>query len=162
MPNEATIEDLVVLLADSSLYMRKLTRMMLLYSGVRIIHEVADGAAALEAIQTIDPDVMIIDWDIEILSGREVLRMVRSPDTFSKPNLPVIMLTNVGLRSRVATAVRLGAHDILVKPTSPRALRERLVSIRLAPRPMIRTGNLYIPMPHRRADLQDLIENVAS
>ena len=157
MPDVPSIDSCAVLLADSSLYMRKLTRSMLMNSGVKTVHEVADGVAAIDAIRNLNPDVMIIDWDISVMSGPEVMGIVRSPDVFAKPNLPVIMLTDVGLQSRVADAVRLGVHEILLKPISPMALEQRLLSVLLAPRPMIRTGRYYVPLPHRHADLSELM-----
>ena len=98
---EKAMEGLVVLIADSNAYTRRLTRMMLTNLGVKSIYEAADGVAALDAIRTVNPDVMILDWDMPILDGREVMRIVRSPGVFPKPNLPIIMLTDRGLRSRV-------------------------------------------------------------
>src|SRR5688572_12699605 len=89
---ERVIEGLVVLVADSNAYTRKLMRIMLVNSGVKAIYEVADGVATLEAIRNLQPDVLIIDWDMPILNGPEVTRMVRSPGMFPKPNLPIIML----------------------------------------------------------------------
>jgi CheY-like chemotaxis protein len=157
---EKAMEGLVVLVADSNAYTRRLTRMMLTNLGAKSIYEAADGVAALDAIRTVSPDVMILDWDMPVLDGREVMRIVRSPGIFPKPNLPIIMLTDLGLRSRVTTAIRLGVHEFLVKPISPKTLQQRLLGIMLAPRPMVRAGKYYIPMPRRRVDLQEFI-NVA-
>jgi DNA-binding response OmpR family regulator len=112
----------------------------------------------LEAIRTVNPDVMILDWEMPILDGREVMRIVRSPGVFPKPNLPIIMLTDRGLRSRVTTAIRLGVHEFLVKPISPKTLQQRLLGIILNPRPMVRAGKYYIPMPRRRVDLKEFIQ----
>ena len=154
---EKAIERLVVLIADSNAYTRKLTRMMLVNLGSKSIYEAADGMAALDAIRTINPDVMILDWDMPILDGREVMRIVRSPGMFPKPNLPIIMLTDRGLRSRVTMAIRLGVHEFLVKPISPLILQQRLLGIVLNPRPMVRAGKYYIPMPRRRVDLKEFI-----
>jgi CheY-like chemotaxis protein len=154
---EKAIEKLVVLIADSNAYTRKLTRMMLVNLGAKSIYEATDGMAALDAIRTINPDVMILDWDMPILDGREVMRIVRSPGVFPKPNLPIIMLTDRGLRSRVTMAIRLGVHEFLVKPISPLILQQRLLGIVLNPRPMVRAGKYYIPMPRRRVDLKEFI-----
>jgi two-component system, chemotaxis family, chemotaxis protein CheY len=154
---EKAIERLVVLIADSNAYTRKLTRMMLVNLGSKSIYEAADGMAALDAIRTVNPDVMILDWDMPILDGREVMRIVRSPGVFPKPNLPIIMLTDRGLRSRVTMAIRLGVHEFLVKPISPLILQQRLLGIVLNPRPMVRAGKYYIPMPRRRVDLKEFI-----
>ncbi len=159
--SEKAIENLVVLVADSNPYMRRLTRMMLTNLGARSIYEAADGVTALDAIRTVSPDVMIMNWDMPVLDGPEVMRIVRSPDAFSRPNLPVIMLTDLGLRSRVHAAIQLGVHEFLVKPISPKTLQQRLLGILLAPRPMVRAGKFYIPMPRRRADLGDVLAAAA-
>jgi two-component system chemotaxis response regulator CheY len=57
------------------------------------------------------------------------------------------MLTACALRSNVAEAVRLGVHEFLLKPTSPRALQDRLLSILVNPRPMVQIGKFYVPEP---------------
>ena len=154
---EKAMEGLVVLIADNNAYTRRLTRTMLTNLGAKSVYEAGDGAAALDAIRTVNPDVMILDWDMPILDGREVMRIVRSPGMFPKPNLPIIMLTDRGLRSRVTTAIRLGVHEFLVKPISPKTLQQRLLGIMLKPRPMVRAGKYYIPMPRRRVDLNEFI-----
>ncbi len=159
---EKAIENLVILVADSNPYMRRLTRMMLTNLGARAIYEAPDGVAALDAIRTVSPDVMIMNWDMPVLDGPEVMRIVRSPDTFPRPNLPIIMLTDLGLRSRVHAAIQLGVHEFLVKPISPKTLQQRLLGIMLAPRPMVRAGKYYIPMPRRRSDLGDVLAAAAA
>ena len=151
------MEGLVVLIADSNPYTRRLTRMMLTNLGVKSTYESGDGVGALDAIRAVNPDVMIMDWEMPILDGREVMRIVRAPGVYPKPNLPVIMLTDVGLQSRVTTAMRLGVHEFLVKPISPKTLQQRLLGLILNPRPMVRAGKFYIPMPRRRVDLNDVL-----
>ncbi len=158
---ERAIENLVVLIADSNPYMRRLTRTMLTNLGARSIYEASDGVSALDAIRNVSPDVMILNWDMPVLDGQEVMRIVRSPDAFPRPNLPIIMLTDLGLRSRVHAAVQLGIHEFLVKPISPKTLQQRLLGILLAPRPMLRAGKFYIPLPRRRADLGDVLAAAA-
>jgi CheY-like chemotaxis protein len=123
--------------------------MMLTNLGGKSVLEAADGLAALEAIRNSDPDVMFLDWDMPVLNGLEVLRIVRSPGVFPRPNLPVIMLTTRAQRSNVHEAMRAGANEILLKPTSPKALCDRLTSIVFKPRPMVKFGNYYVPEPRR-------------
>lgn len=77
------------------------------------------------------------------------MHIVRSPGVFAKPNIPVIMLTDCALRSQVNEAIRLGVHEFLLKPTSPKALRDRLTSILVRPRPMLQIGKHYVPQPRR-------------
>jgi two-component system chemotaxis response regulator CheY len=154
---QETLEGLAVLIADGNQYMRRLTRMMLGNIGIRSTYEASDGIAAIEGIRAINPSVLILDWELPILDGREVMRIVRTPGVFPRPNLPVIMTTGLGLRSRVTTSIRLGAHELLVKPMSAKSLQLRLLGIMLKPRPMVRAGKYYIPMPRRRVDLQKFL-----
>lgn len=148
---EKLIEELGILVVDECLYMRKLTRMMLMNIGAKTIYEAADGVAALDIIRTVNPDVAFIDWDLPVLSGPQVIKIVRSPEVFPKPHLPIIMLTASACRSNVTEAVRLGVHEFLLKPTSPRALQDRLLSILVKPRPMVRIGEHYVPEPRGKA-----------
>jgi len=128
------IEGLGILLVDENQYMRKITRAMLMNIGAKSIFEAADGAAALDIIRSANPDIVIMDWTLPLLNGPQVLKIVRAPGVFPKPQLPVILLTASTQRSLVLEALRLGVHEFLVKPTSPKSLRDRLVSILVKPR----------------------------
>jgi len=75
------------------------------------------------------------------------MRIVRSPGVFPRPNLPIIMLTGRAQRSAVTEALRTGVNEYLVKPTSPKALRDRLTSIVAKPRQMMKVGEYYVPEP---------------
>ena len=84
---EKMLQGLNILVVDDNAYMRRLTRTMLTNLGAKSVLEAPDGLAALEAIRTADPDVMLLDWDMPVLNGIEVLRIVRSPGVFPRPNL---------------------------------------------------------------------------
>jgi two-component system, chemotaxis family, chemotaxis protein CheY len=146
---EKMIEGLAILVVDENPYLRKLTRTMLMNVGAKTIYEAPDGVAALDVIRNANPDIAILDWQLPVLSGPQVVRIVRSPAIFPKPHLPIIMLTSAARRSQVNEAMRLGVHEFLVKPTSPAALRDRLLSILVKPRPMVQIGDRYIPEPRR-------------
>jgi len=150
------LQRLNILVVDHNAYMRRMTRMMLTNLGAKSVIEAADGLAALESIRTCDPDVMLLDWDMPVLTGMEVMRIVRSPEVFPRPNLPIIMLTNRGHRASVLQALRTGANEFLIKPTSAKALRDRLTSIVFKPRPMVRMGDYYVPEPRRMPTGYDL------
>jgi CheY-like chemotaxis protein len=146
---EKLIEGLGILVVDENQYMRKLTRMMLMNIGAKTVYEAADGLAALDAIRSVNPDVVILDWDTPVLSGPQIMHIVRSPGVFARPNLPIVMLTACANRALVQQAMRLGVHEFLIKPTSPQALRDRLLSILVKPRPMVQIGKYYVPQPRR-------------
>jgi two-component system chemotaxis response regulator CheY len=153
---EKLIQGLNILIVDGNSYMRRLTRTMLMNLGAKSVAEACDGLAALEAIRTCDPDVMFLDWDMPVLNGMEVMRIVRSPGVFPRPNLPIIMLTSRAQRSAVVEALGNGAHEFLLKPASPKALCDRLMSIVIKPRPMVKLGKYYVPEPRRMPAVGEL------
>lgn len=148
-PVDKMIQGLNILIVDGNSYMRKITRTMLMNLGAKSVIEATDGISALEMIRTNDPDIMLLDWDMPVLSGMEVMRIVRSPGVFPRPNLPIIMLTGHARRSTVMEAMHAGAHEFLVKPTSTKALYDRLTSIVMNPRPMVHLGDAYVPQPRK-------------
>src|SRR5262245_28023748 len=123
------IEGLGILVVDHNPHMRKLTRMMLTTIGAKLVNEAADGLAAVDIIRHVNPDVMFLDWDMPVLSGPQIMHIVRSPGVFAKPNLPVVMLPEFASRSSVHEAMRLGVLEILLTPPTPHAPPNRLLPI---------------------------------
>ena len=146
---ENIIQSLCVLVVDDNQYMRKMIRNLLVNCGVKDIYEAADGIAALDAIRTMAPDIVILDWEMPMLSGPELVRIVRSPGVFPMPDVPIIMLTGHCERWRVIEAVKLGVNEFLTKPVSAKSLYDRLVSITLQPRPIVQVGDYYGPEPRK-------------
>jgi len=142
---DALIQQLHVLLVDDSPYMRKIVRGLLTSIGVRRVSEAGDGIAALEKIREDAPDVIVLDWEMPLLNGPEMVRIVRSPGVFPTPDIPIIMLTAHGQVSRVRESMRLGVNEFLCKPVSAKALFERLVSIMLKPRANVKAGSYGPP-----------------
>src|SRR5580698_10317732 len=143
------IQSLTVLVVDDNQYMRKMIRNLLVNCGIKDIYEANDGIAALDAIRSIAPDLVILDWEMPLLSGAELVRIVRSPGVFPMPDVPIIMLSGHGERWRVVEAVRLGVNEYLVKPVSAKALYDRLISIVMQPRPAVQLGDYYGPEPRK-------------
>jgi len=160
-PSNKEIEDLIrslwVLVVDDNQYMRKMIRNLLVNCGVKDIYEAADGIAALDAIRTVAPDVVILDWEMPLLSGAELVRIVRSPGVFPMPDIPIVMLTGHCERWRVVEALKLGVNEYLTKPVSAKALCDRLVSIMTQPRPIVQLGDYYGPEP--RKPLADAVDD---
>jgi len=138
-----------ILLIDDEPYTRKVIKTLLLAMGVKHIQEAADGHAGLEISRTFVPDIVLVDWAMPGLDGPGFVRAVRAPGTFPHPDIPIIMLTAHGERSRVIEAARLGVHEYLLKPVSSQALQARLVSVITQPRKMVRKGDYYGPEPRK-------------
>jgi two-component system, chemotaxis family, chemotaxis protein CheY len=129
-----------VLVVDDQPDIRKVVRALLESIGVRNVYEAASGAAGLELARTVVPDVIVLDWEMPGLDGPGFARTVRSPETFPHPNVPIIMLTGHGERSRVIEAMNVGANEFLLKPVSSKALQDRLISVLLKPRQLSQAG----------------------
>jgi two-component system chemotaxis response regulator CheY len=146
-----------VLIVDDDYYMRKLIRSLLQANGIRTYYDATDGVSGLEAIITLNPDVVILDWELPDINGAEFMRIVRSPLTFPVPAVPVIMLTGYAERERIIEAARLGVNEFVCKPVSAKTLFERIVAIRVQPREMVRIGNYYGPAPRKIAGSMDML-----
>ena len=143
------VQSITVLIVEDNQYMRKVIRNILVNIGVKNIHEAGDGIAGLEAIRMFAPDLVIVDWEMPLLNGAELVRIVRSPGVFPVPDVPIIMLTGHGQRWRIVEAARLGVNEFLRKPVSGKSLLERIAAILLNPRPMVRLGDYYGPEPRK-------------
>jgi CheY-like chemotaxis protein len=146
---ETLIGSIQVLVIDDNPYMRKVLRNLLINIGVKYVHEAVDGISGLDSIRLLAPDIVLLDWEMPLLNGAELVRIVRSPGVFPVPDVPIIMLTGHGQRWRIVEAARLGVNEFLRKPVSGKALLERIASILLSPRSMVRLGEYYGPEPRK-------------
>ena len=89
--------------------------------------EVHDGAAALDAVNATEPDLVILDYNLPGQTGMEVLRQVREL-AYAKA-MPVMMLTSNASRVLKARAERTGADDYVVKPFAPDDLVRRVEAL---------------------------------
>jgi CheY-like chemotaxis protein len=159
MAHTADIAELLaatkVLVVDDEHYMRKVVRALLMSVGVRTVYEAPDGPSGLEMIRNNQPDVVIVDWQMPGLDGSGFVRMVRSPETFPYPNVPIIMLTGHGERSKVVEAIQIGVNEFLLKPVSSKSLYNRMVSVLTKPRPVVKAGGYYGPVPRNLANINE-------
>ncbi|MGC4770071.1 response regulator transcription factor [Micromonospora sp. DT44] len=94
------------------------------HAGYEVSH-VADGLAALEAVQDRPPHLVVLDLMLPGLDGLQVCRRLRErPD-----GVPIIMLTARGDEADRVLGLQLGADDYLSKPFSPRELVLRVGSV---------------------------------
>jgi PAS domain S-box-containing protein len=130
-PAQSKIQNLKskILLADDNADMRDYIRRLL--SGSYIVQSVADGVAALTAIEKNPPDLVLTDVMMPGMDGFELLRSLRSnPAT---QDTPIILLSaRAGEEARIE-GLAAGADDYLIKPFSARELLARVeASLKLA------------------------------
>jgi two-component system phosphate regulon response regulator PhoB len=111
---------------------------LLVYSFEREEFEVRstpDGEDALVMARESAPDLVILDWMIEGISGIEVCRRLRRiPET---ANVPIIMLTARGEEADRIRGLETGADDYVTKPFSPRELIARVGAVLRRVRPAL-------------------------
>lgn len=138
-----------VLVADSNHYMRKIIGAMLRGFGVANIHDVADGALALEALNAHPIDLVVVDYALETLSGVELAELVRNTENDPNCFVPIIMLSAYTERWRIEAARDAGVTEFLRKPLCARDLYLRIEEIVEQPRNFIRTPRYFGPDRHR-------------
>jgi two-component system phosphate regulon response regulator PhoB len=95
----------------------------------------ADGEEALIIAEENPPDLVILDWMIEGVSGLEVCRRLRRKS--STANVPIIMLTARGEEDDRIRGLETGADDYITKPFSPRELLARVGAVLRRVRPAL-------------------------
>jgi len=130
MPHHATYavpnEQLDVVVIDDSKTMQGIIRSMLNAMKVRRIRLFDSTETALHAMLNEPPSLIICEWKAGLVSGHQLLRMVRA--RFMEPlcYVPVIILTATPTRAIIDKAMAAGANLIVVKPISPAVLQERI------------------------------------
>ena len=121
-----------VLVVDDSSTARLHIQKILSGSGLgAVIHEAADGQAALRLALTQPLDCVLCDLNMPVMDGLGFLRVVRQQR--SRLELPVLILTAMDSPAERVTSLRLGASDFMVKPPEPVELVVRTqVQVQLA------------------------------
>jgi type II secretory ATPase GspE/PulE/Tfp pilus assembly ATPase PilB-like protein len=115
-----------VLLVDDEDSLRKVMRDLLERDGYAVA-EARDGVQALDQVDRVGPDIIVLDLNLPGLDGYGVLSHLRSrPATAT---IPVIVLTAKGDEDNEVRVFELGADDFLTKPFRARALSARLEAV---------------------------------
>ena len=94
-----------------------------------------DGEEALLLAKEVTPDIVLLDWMVEGLSGIEVCRRLRRMT--ETQNVPIIMLTARGEEEDRVRGLETGADDYVTKPFSPRELVARVHAVLRRVRPAL-------------------------
>jgi two-component system chemotaxis response regulator CheY len=87
--------------------------------------EAANGREALERLYEMSPpDLVLVDWNMPVMSGIDFIRAVRESRGYD--SLPLIMVTTNSESDFAGTAMDAGANDYIQKPCTIDALREKL------------------------------------
>ena len=113
----------LVLVVEDEAALATMLRYNLEKQGFRV-DEAVDGQEALTRIAETQPDLVLLDWMLPVMSGIEVCRQIRRrPAT---RDLPVIMVTARTEDSDAVRGLNTGADDYITKPFSMEALLARM------------------------------------
>jgi two-component system phosphate regulon response regulator PhoB len=99
------------------------------------VSQTADGEEAMLIAREERPDIVLLDWMIENLSGIEVCRRLRRDNDTS--NIPIIMMSARGEEEDRVRGLDIGADDYVTKPFSPRELIARVNAVLRRVRPAL-------------------------
>lgn len=116
-----------VLVVDDYRTMVRIIRNFLNQLGFADVDGAADGSAALKMMREKDYGLVISDWNMEPMTGYELLREVRSDDHLSRT--PFIMVTTEAKTENVAAAKTAGASNYILKPFNAVTLKSKIEAL---------------------------------
>lgn len=117
-----------VLVVDDYSTMRRIIRNLLTQIGYSEIDEAADGNEALQKLRAVHYGLVISDWNMEPMTGLELLKQVRASEAAFK-NVPFIMVTAESKTENVVAAKQAGVNNYIVKPFNAETLKTKIASV---------------------------------
>lgn len=127
-------EHIRILVLEDENHIRQIIVRLLRQIGFRLIHDVSNGADGFKELLRVNPQVILCDIHMEPIDGLTFLRKLRSLGKPELVRIPVIFLTADAERGTVVEAKDLRVDGYLVKPVSPKQLKQRLDAV-LFPEP---------------------------
>lgn len=124
MPSAKSMQILIV---DDQQSMRELLRHCLSEIGITKVTSTKSGETALEAIGKESFDLVISDWNMDGMSGLDLLTKIRSNPVVK--SMPFIMATGTQDKKQVLAAKEAGANNYIVKPFSVADLKKRVEAV---------------------------------
>jgi two-component system chemotaxis response regulator CheY len=116
-----------VLVVDDYNTMIRIIRNLLKQIGFADIDDAADGSAALARMREKKYGLVISDWNMEPMTGYELLKEVRADPGLSKT--PFIMVTAESKTENVIAAKKAGVNNYIVKPFNAATLKTKIEAV---------------------------------
>ncbi|MBI1239763.1 MAG: response regulator [Alphaproteobacteria bacterium] len=116
-----------VLVVDDYNTMRRIVRNLLNQIGYNDVDEAEDGQDALAKLRAKDYGLVISDWNMEPMTGFELLKEVRADDRLKAT--PFIMVTAESKTENVVAAKKAGVDNYIVKPFNAATLQSKIDAI---------------------------------
>jgi two-component system chemotaxis response regulator CheY len=116
-----------VLVVDDYTTMVRIIRNLLSQLGFADIDDARDGATALEKMRVRHYGLVISDWNMEPMTGFELLRHVRADPGLGE--IPFIMVTAESKTENVIAAKKAGVNNYIVKPFNAQTLKAKIEAV---------------------------------
>jgi two-component system chemotaxis response regulator CheY len=117
------------LIVDDSKVIRKVARHILETMNFKV-DEAEDGQAALDRCEEAMPDVVLLDWNMPVMSGMEFLRNLRGRSFETQPK--VVFCTTENDLAHIRAAIDAGADEYVMKPFDRETLESKLQIVGVA------------------------------
>jgi len=116
-----------VLVVDDYKTMVRIVRNLLEQLGFHNIDEATDGPTALGMIRSKDYGLVLSDWNMQPMTGFEMLQQVRAEDRTK--SLPFVMVTAEAKTENVVAAKQAGVNNYIIKPFTLAVLKQKLTAV---------------------------------
>jgi two-component system, chemotaxis family, chemotaxis protein CheY len=116
-----------VLIVDDYKTMLRIIRNLLKQLGFDNVDEAADGATALSRMREKDFGLVISDWNMEPMTGLQLLKEVRADAKLA--HIPFVMVTAESKTENVIAAKEAGVTNYIVKPFNAETLKQKLTAV---------------------------------
>ncbi len=116
-----------ILIVDDYKTMLRIIRNLLRQLGMNNVDEAMDGSAALQKLRDKSYGLVISDWNMEPMSGLQLLHEVRADVRLKET--PFIMITAESKTENVVAAKQAGVNNYIVKPFNAATLKTKLASV---------------------------------
>jgi two-component system chemotaxis response regulator CheY len=118
------------IVVDDSRATRMILKRALAREGFEVV-EAGDGRQALDELEKTGPlELALVDWNMPVMTGYELIREVRSRASLN--SMAIMMVTTETEASQVQRALEAGANEYVMKPFTEDMLREKLLLLGLA------------------------------
>lgn len=116
-----------ILVVDDYKTMVRIIRNLLKQLEFNNVDEAADGSSALRKLREGNFDMVISDWNMEPMTGLQLLKEVRADEHLK--SMPFIMVTAESKTENVISAKEAGVNNYIVKPFNAATLKSKLVGV---------------------------------
>lgn len=114
-----------ILIVDDAAFMRKLLKNIVLEQGYEVIGEASNGLEALELIESLTPEALLIDITMPMLDGISTIEKIRKENK----ELKIIVCSAMANQEMVIKAIKVGADDFIQKPFKNERVVEVLTNV---------------------------------